>query len=586
MNETNTDTGTGQGAEHYDLIVRGGMVVDGTGLPRRRVDVGVRDGVVARLAHLDGCTADEEIDATGCVVAPGIVDIHTHYDPQITFDGNATMSCFHGVTTVLAGNCGFSVAPTKARDREFVTGIFAKVEQMDPIAMEAITWDEFETFPEFLESRRGKLGLNLACYVGHSNLRVWVMGSEASERAATPDEVDQMRALLREAMEAGAAGLSSSFAPTHFDISDRPVPSRLSDVSELMALAEEMGRIGKGTIAFLPASSIGGLDREDEDLLIELGRTAGLPVIIQGLGGRNKVDAPTATWESSVEFLDRATEAGAPVYSMLITRPFDRPVVIGPENLHYIAVPSWDRMLKLPHDERVALLNDPAARDELRFAVQNYNRDPAKGTTVPPPQWHVVFVDRVVKPENEKYQSRSIADIAEELGVEPADALLDLALSEDLATEFRWRTENAEWTEAVGIAQRDPRMVVGTSDGGAHIARDDGADWSSYFLRSWVLDRQVWTLEEGIRQITQVPAALAGLSDRGTITPGLPADLMVFDPELIGPLRKEFVHDLPGGVGRFKALGQGVVATVVNGQPIVVHDQLTGRAPGVVVAPT
>jgi N-acyl-D-amino-acid deacylase len=582
----NTTTDTAGTAEHYDLIVRGGMVVDGSGLPRRRVDVGVRDGKVARLAHLDGCTADEEIDATGCIVAPGIVDIHTHYDPQITFDGNATMSCFHGVTTVLAGNCGFSVAPTKAQDRDFVTGIFAKVEQMDPIAMEAITWDEFETFAEFLESRRGKLGLNLACYVGHSNLRVWVMGPEASERAATPDEVEQMCTLLREAMEAGAAGLSSSFAPTHFDIHDRPVPSRLSEVSELMALAEEMGRIGKGTVAFLPASSIGGLNREDEDLLIELGRTAGLPVIIQGLGGRNKVDAPTATWEASVEFLDRATEAGAPVYSMLITRPFDRPVVIGPENLHYIAVPSWDHMLKLPHDERVALLNDPAARDELRHAVQNYNRDPAKGTTVPPPQWHVVFVDRVVKPENEKFQSRSIAEIAEELGVEPADAILDLALSEDLATEFRWRTENAEWTEAVGIAQRDPRMVVGTSDGGAHIARDDGADWSSYFLRSWVLDRKVWTLEEGIRQITQVPAALAGLSDRGTITPGLAADIMVFDPDLIGPLRKEFVHDLPGGVGRFKALGQGVVATIVNGQPIVVHDELTGRAPGIVVAPS
>lgn len=571
--------------DHYDLIVRNGMVVDGSGLPRRRVDVGVRDGKVARLAHLGAATADDEIDATGCIVAPGIVDIHTHYDPQITFDGNATMSCFHGVTTVLAGNCGFSVAPVKAEDRAFVTGIFAKVEQMDPLALAAITWDEFETFGEFLDSRRGKLGINLACYVGHSNLRRWVMGADASERAATADEVDAMRALLAEAMEAGAAGLSSSFAPTHFDVDDRPVPSRLSDVSELLALAEEMGRIGKGTIAFLPASSIGGLDHDDEELLIELGRTSGLPVIIQGLGGRNKVDAPTATWDASVEFLDRATAAGAPVYSMLITRPFDRSVVVGPANLHYIAVPSWTHMLNLPHEERVALLRDPAARDELRHAVQNYNRDPAKGTTVPPPQWHVVFVDRVVNPENEKYQSRSIQDLADELGVEPADAFLDLALSEDLATEFRWRTENAEWTEAVGTAQLDPRMIIGTSDGGAHIARDDGADWSSYFLRSWVLDRQVWTLEEGIRQITQMPANLAGLTDRGTITVGLPADIMVFDPDRIGPLRKEFVHDLPGGVGRFKAFGQGVIATIVNGEPVVRHDELTGRAPGRVVAP-
>lgn len=571
--------------DHYDLIIRNGMLVDGSGLPRRRVDVGVRDGKVARLAHLGMATAAEEIDATGHVVAPGIVDIHTHYDPQITFDGNATMSCYHGVTTVLAGNCGFSVAPVRAEDREFVTGIFAKVEQMDPVAMEAITWDEFETFAEFLDSRRGKLGINLACYVGHSNLRRWVMGADASERTATADEVVEMRALLAEAMEAGAAGLSSSFAPTHFDIDDRPVPSRLSDVDELMALAEEMGRIGRGTIAFLPQSSIGGLDEDDKDLLIRLAQTAGLPVIIQGLGGRNKVDAPTATWEASVEFLERATAAGAPVYSMLITRPFDRTVTIGPGNFHYIAVPSWDRMLDLPADERAALLRDEEARAELRHAVTNYNRDPAKGTTVPPPQWDVVYVDRVVKPENEKFQSRSIRDIADELGVEPADAMLDLALAEDFETGFRWRTETPEWTEAVGVAQLDPRMVVGTSDGGAHIARDDGSDWSSYFLRSWVMDRGVWSLEEGVRQITQVPAQLAGLTDVGTITVGGPADIMVFDPETIAPLRKEFVHDLPGGVGRFKALGQGVMATIVNGVPLVLHGELTGNAPGRVVAP-
>ncbi len=582
---TNSPSGS-PATEHYDLIIRNGMVIDGSGLPRRRVDVGVRDGRVARLAHLTAATADQEIDAAGNIVSPGIVDIHTHYDPQITFDANATMSCYHGVTTVLAGNCGFSVAPVKAADREFVTGIFAKVEQMDPIAMEAITWDEFETFGEFLESRRGKLGINLACYVGHSNLRRWVMGAEASERAATPDEVVAMRQILAEAMDAGAAGLSSSFAPTHFDIDDRPVPSRLSDVDELLALAEEMGRIGKGTIAFLPESSIGGLDDTDKDLLITLGQTAGLPVIIQGLGGRNKVDAPTATWEASVEFLDRATEAGAPVYSMLITRPFDRTVTIGPGNFHYIAVPSWDHMLNLPHDERVALLRDEAARDELRHAVTNYNRDPSKGTTVPPPQWHVVYVDRVSSPENEKYQSRSIQEIADELGVEPADAMLDIALSEDLETGFRWRTETPEWTDAVGLAQQDPRMVIGTSDGGAHIARDDGSDWSSYFLRSWVMDRQVWTLEEGIRQITQVPAQLAGFTDLGTITVGGPADIMIFDPDTIGPLRKEFVHDLPGGVGRFKALGQGVTATIVNGVPLVLHGELTGNAPGQVVAPS
>ena len=569
----------------YDLIVRGGYVVDGTGLPRRRVDVGVIDGTIAALARLDDDDARETIDADGMIVAPGIVDVHTHYDPQITFDPYATVSCFHGVTTVVAGNCGFSVAPCKPDDRAFLSGIFARVENMDPIALSAITWDEFVTFPEFLASRAGKLGVNFACYIGHSNLRRWVMGADASERTATPEEIDQMRGLVTEAMAAGAAGVSSSAAPTHLDLDDRPVPSRVAGREEMLALAEAAGRTGAGSIAYLPQSAIGGLDATDEDYLIQLSTVSGLPVVIQGLGGRNKTDAPTATWEAAQSFLDRATEVGAPVYSMLIARPFDRPVVVDETNFHYLAVPSWDRMLKLPHDERVACLRDPGARAEMREAVEHYNRDPAQGTTVPPPLWNAVFVDEIARPEHAKYQSRSIREIADERGVAPADALLDLALDEDLATKFRWRTESPEWAQAVGDAQRDARMMIGVSDGGAHLARDDGADWSSYFLRSWVLDRHVSTLEEGIRQITQVPAALVGLGDRGVLRPRAPADLMVFDPETIGPWKKEFVHDLPGGVGRFKAWGKGVHATVVNGVPIVLHGELTGHLPGRVVRP-
>ena len=569
----------------YDLIVRGGDVVDGTGLPRRRVDVGVRAGKVVQIGRLDRATAGEEIDAGGMIVAPGIVDAHTHYDPQITFDPYATVSCFHGVTTVVAGNCGFSVAPCKPEDRPFLSGIFARVENMDPIALSAISWREFETFPEFLGSRRGRLGVNLACYIGHSNLRRWVMGADASDRAATTAEIDAMRVMVAEAMAAGAAGVSSSAAPTHLDGDDRPVPSRVGERDELVALVAVAGRAGAGSIAFLPASAIGGLDHDDEEYLIRLASVSGLPVVIQGLGGRNKTDAPTATWEASKAFLDRATEAGAPVFSMLIARPFDRPILLDESNFHYLAVPAWDRMLKLPRAEQLTRLRDAAARDELRHAVENYNRDPSKGTTVPPPLWDAVFVDEVMLPDHEKYQSRSIRDIADERNVAPADALLDLALAEDLATRFRWRTESPEWADAVREAQLDARMIVGVSDGGAHLARDDGADWSSYFLRSWVLDRQVWTLEEGIRQITHVPAALLGLTDRGLIRPGGWADLMVFDPDTIGPWKKEFVHDLPGGVGRFKAWGRGVHATVVNGEPIVLGGELTDRLPGQVVRP-
>ena len=276
---------------------------------------------------------------------------------------------------------------------------------------------------------------------------------------------------------------------------------------------------------------------------------------------------------------------------MLIARPFDRPVTIDETNLHYLAVPAWDRMLKLPHTERVALLGDPTARAELREAVEHYNRDPAKGTTVPPPLWDAVFVDEVVKPEHEKLQARSVREIADERGVTPADAMLDLALAEDLATRFRWRTESPEWTDAVREAQLDARMVIGVSDGGAHLARDDGADWSSYFLRWCIPSRtgrfhpkeaDVSPRRGSWRQDPLTPLR----SVRGSAAFRASATCQNRNcNSTIGPWKKEFVHDLPGGVGRFKAWGRGVHATIVNGEPIVLDGELTGRLPGHVLRP-
>ena len=378
----------------YDVIIKGGEVVDGTGAARRRADVGIRDGKVVAIGEVTG-EAATTIDATGKVAAPGFVDVHTHFDAQVFWDGALTPSPLHGVTTVLAGNCGFSVAPVKPADRDFLQGIFAAVENMDPIALSAITWDEFETFKEFVETRKGRLGVNFATYIGHSNLRRWVMGEDATSREATADEVAEMRRMVREAMEAGASGLSSSAAPTHLDIHGVPVPSRFSNHDELRQLAEEVGLSGGGSIGYLPQSAIGGIDAADEDYMIELGQASGLPVIIQGLGGRNKTDAPSAAWPKAVEFLDKAVAQGAPVYSMLIARPFDRPVIFNPTNFHYPAVPSWHRLMTMSNDERRAILNDPAEREEMRFAVENYNRDPAKGTTLSPPLWNALYVDAV-----------------------------------------------------------------------------------------------------------------------------------------------------------------------------------------------
>ena len=569
----------------YDLIVRNGILVDGTGLPRRRVDVGVKHGRIAKLGRLQGSSAKEEIDATGRIVAPGIVDAHTHYDPQITFDPYATMSCFHGVTTVLAGNCGFSAAPVKAQDLEFLKGVFARVEDMDPAALGGVRWDQFETFPEFMAWLGGKLGINFACYVGHSNLRRWVMGEAASERAATADELAEMRSMVAEAMQAGAAGLSTSLSPTHNDLQDRPVPSRFASDEEVLALAEEAGRHGAGSICFLPLGTTRGLTAEDHEFIIEIGRRSGLPVIIQGLGARSKTDVPGTGWDDAVVSLDKAQSEGAPFYSMLIARPFDRAVAFDDTNHHWRGAFGWHDMTRLPINQRRALLKDPEAREALRFGIENSNKDPAKGTTLSPPQWPLVFIDLSPSLPPEQHQGKSIQVLAEERQMAPGDFALDLALADDFATKLRWRMDGPEWSEAVRKSQTDPRIIIGTSDGGAHLAKDDQADWSSYFLARWVREDKVWTLEEGVRQITQMPAELLGFADRGTVRVGAWADMMIFDEHEIGPVRKEFVRDMPGGAGRYKAYGKGVYATIVNGQPIVLNGELTGRLPGVVVAP-
>lgn len=573
----------------YDLAVVGGFVVDGSGLPRRRADVGIKDGRIVEVGFIDEAEADEIVDATGLVVAPGIFDPHTHYDPQLTFEPYATSSVFHGVTSVVAGNCGFSIAPTKADDRAFPTQMFARVEGMSIKALEGLPWD-FETFPEFLAAREGSLGINMACYVGHCAVRRWVMGDAASEREATEEEVAQMAEIVGEAMEAGAAGFSSTHSPTHFDTNGDPVPSRLSSMSELEALVAEAGRHNGGTIAYLPFGAVGGMSDEDEEMLKRLSLLSRMPVIIQGLGARSKVDAPTAGWDDAKRFVDEATAEGAAVYSMMMAKPFNRTFTLAAGTTLYEGVLELDKLFKEAStvEERIAKLRDEEFRASIRGSVDNPNKDADKGPTLPPPHWDVLHVHRVSKPENEKYVDRSLRDIAQELGVAEEDALADIALSEDLEVEFVWKTETPEWREGTRIAQLDPHMIVGTSDGGAHLDRDDGSESSSYFLRYWVREWGAWSLEEGIRQLTSVPAALCGFSDRGMVRPFYAADLFVFDPDEISPDQKEFVHDFPNGEGRWMSRPKGVHATIVNGVVVVKDGELVadGKLPGQVLKPT
>jgi N-acyl-D-amino-acid deacylase len=571
----------------YDLAVVGGIVVDGSGLARRRGDVAVKDGKIAKIGFVDPKDAETVIDADGQHVAPGIVDAHTHYDPQLTFEPHATSSCYHGVTTVLAGNCGFSVAPNRPDQRDFLVRMFARVEGMSPVALSAVDWD-FETFDEFLRSRENKLGVNMACYVGHSAIRRTVMGEDGSKREATRAEIEEMRQIVAGAMEAGAAGFSSSHGPTQLDGEDVPVPSRFASLDELEVLCAEAGQHRGGSISYLHRSSIGGLDAEDKSLLYRLGVSSRLPIILQGLGGRSKVDVPGADWESVSQWIEDIGREGVGIYSLLRNHPFDRDFdFIRGTNL-YEGVPSWHQIARSGPsvEEKIALLTDPSVREQMRTGVENPNKDGAKGSTLPPPGWKVVYVDEVADPVHDKLVNRSIADIASELGVAPADAMLDLALDEKLKTVFRYVSKNRTWEEVVGSGQKHPSMIIGVSDGGAHLDRDDGADWSTQFLAFWVREKKLWSLEEGIRQLTQVPAALLGFVDRGMLLPGYWADMFIFDPDTISLASKKQVHDFPGGEARYSSRPNGVYATIVNGVPIVQDQEvIEGNLPGHVVRP-
>ena len=568
----------------YDLIIRGGLVVDGTGVPGRHTDVGITDGKVATVGRLTGERATRSFDAEGCVVSPGIIDAHTHYDPQLTWDPLCDTSSLHGVTTVAAGNCGFSVAPCRNGDHPYLAQMFARVEGMDLEALDHVAW-EFETFPEYLDSRRGKLGLNLGMYLGHSAIRRWTLGEAAYERPATDDEIRTMVQMVHEAMDAGALGISSSQAPTHLDLADRPVPSRLATLDELRALADAVGVHGRGSIAYAPESAVEGISPHDRDFLIELARRGGVPVITQGLGGRSKVDAPSETWNESRTFLDRSASLGTPVYSLLMTRALNGPFTLVNGTSRYQGVPLWNELMTVDRGERRRRITDESERRRLRYAIDNPNLDPTRGSTLPPPIWESVRLLQTGAPEHQAFVGMSMVDIARDTALHPADALFDIAVADDLEAVFHWSNETPAWRELLKDVQRHPQMIVGVSDGGAHLDFDDGAEWSSHFLATWWRSEQVWRLEEAIRLITAIPAAVLGLTDRGLLTQGMAADVFIFDPETVGPGSCRVESDRVVGVDRFRAVPTGTRATVVGGEFVVEGGEPTGARPGVVVSP-
>jgi N-acyl-D-aspartate/D-glutamate deacylase len=527
-----------------DLVIRGGTVVDGSGGPGRRADVAVTGGAISAIGS--GLRAGRELDASGQIVAPGFIDIHTHYDAQVFWDPALTPSCFHGVTTVVAGNCGFSIAPTRPEHRETIARTLEKVEDMDVASLAAgIPWD-FESYPEYLESvrRRGTV-LNFTAYIGHTALRLFAMGDAAYERAATPEEIARMGETVREAMRAGAPGFATSFAQTHRGVDGKPVPSRFAQRDEIEALCMAVGEVGRGIVHFAPGENITFPD------LYELQPRVGVPFTYGAL-----LTFPGDQYLKLVELNEAGWANGAQVWPQVTPRPLTMQLTLeDPFILNIGAL--FGELMKQPREARIAAYRDP---DWRRRAAEDLAR------SILPPRWETFEVSESAKfPE---LVGRRLTELAAERGGSPIDVLCELSLDEDLATRFRLYIANDD-EEGVAYLLTREHVVLGLSDAGAHVGQLCDAPQATDLLGNWVRERGTLPVERAIRKLSGEPADILGLERRGYLREGYCADIAVFDPDTVAPGPVRRVRDFPGDADRLTAdRPSGMTHVLVNGVPI------------------
>jgi N-acyl-D-aspartate/D-glutamate deacylase len=526
-----------------ELVIRGGTVVDGTGAEGHRADVAVDGGRVVGIGP--NLTGDEELDAGGCAVTPGFIDIHTHYDAQVFWDPRLRPTSFHGVTTVIAGNCGFALAPTRAEHHETIARTLENVEDMDVDTLaEGIVWD-FETFPEYLDlvSRRGTL-LNYTAYVGHSALRLYVLGDAAYERAATGEEIQQMAALVEEGIAAGGAGFSTSFSFAHRGVDGKPVPSRFAEADEVEALFRAAGGTGKGVILITP-----GTQCDYPDVYAwqpQIGRPFTYPLFAR----------PDGAHGPTVDLHQEGIAKGADVWPQVTPRPLTMQFTMADAySLNVGQV--FGELLERSREERLAAYADPewrarAAADLEQAAMR--------------PRWETFEVSESDRaPE---LVGRRVTELAEERGSTPLDVMCELALAEDLTTRFRAYIANDD-ADAVGELLRTESVALGLSDAGAHVDQLCDAPLFTDLLATWVRERGVLSLEQAVHKMTGEPAAMFGLVDRGVLREGAWADITVVDPDTVGPGPVRRVRDFPADAERLTAEEPtGVRHVLVNGTPI------------------
>jgi N-acyl-D-aspartate/D-glutamate deacylase len=549
----------------FDLIVRNGLLVDGSGAPGVPGDLGIKDGKIAALGRFDG-EARRTLDATGRVVAPGFIDPHTHFDVQLLWDGAARPALEHGITTVVPGNCSLSLAPLKAADRQRVVGMFQQIEEMPPAAFtEAFewTWEDFAGYRAAIETQ---LAINVAPLVGHSVIRLWVMGADAQARAATRPEVGAMQAMLRECLQAGAVGLSTSFVDV--DEHGRPVPSRFAQFDELDALCAVLGEYGR-MLQCVPEFYDTDLTIARIDQLAELSLKHGIPTTF------SPVFDSAATPHNVPRTMARVEEQfarGARVWPQMQTRPIDISFSLLRPSLFFARLPRWVRVLRQPIEQRIAALRDPETVSKM---VEDTGPDGGERM-----MGRLVARGGDAAPANLVGRTRS--DIAAERGEVPALALINLSLENGLDVAFLAANAGHEATDRIGPMLAHPLMHIGASDGGAHIASFSTYGDTGYLFSEFVRKSGAMTLEQAVRKITAETAEIWGLKDRGRLAMGQAADVVVFDPEQIGRGEERPVFDMPGEGMRYVRGASGIDTVLVNGEVAYTAGAYTASTSGVV----
>lgn len=559
----------------YDLAIEGGTLVDGSGAAAFIGSLYLREGRIARILREDSASlaAAERLDARGKIVAPGFVDVHTHYDAQVFWDPVLSPSPFHGVTTVIGGNCGFTIAPLSAdsADAQYLKRMLARVEGMPLESLDAgVPWGSWQSFGDYLGLLDNTLAVNAGFLVGHSALRRTVMGERANTSEATSAELEQMKILLRESLAAGGLGFSSTLSPTHNDMEGQPVPSRLANHEELLALCGVCRDFPGTVLEFLPGTK--EFDEDAYQLMTSMSLAAQRPlnwnVFVPGIAALQK---------SQLGATDHARARGADVIALTPAQP-----VITRINLHsafiFDAFHGWEETMRLPIPQRIAALRDPVLRQQLDAGA----RSEESGVFIFMSGWAGYTVDEVALEKNRPLQGRTIGDIAAEQGKNAFDTLLDLALEEDLKTSFiplLYGDDEHSWTQRVA-AWGDSRTVVGASDAGAHLDMIDTFSFTTQLLGNAVRKRELLGVERAVHHLTEVPAKLVGLKERGSLKEGYCADIVIFDLGAIGCSATYTRHDLPAGAGRLYADAQGIEHVFVNGREIIRHNTFTGALPG------